>query len=152
MEVVMEQPVISQTARRILVKRLEELDHQELPALEASAERAGDPMAMARLESARAERSRLAEALATSIPLEEVPHDPEVVEVGDTVTFQMDGGAGQDTYTITGPIAARLDESWISSETPMARALLGHRVGESVEVLAPGGATRYTVLSIERDG
>jgi transcription elongation factor GreA len=147
----MEQPAISRTARQKLVKRLEELDHEELPALETAAEGTSDPVAMTRLQTARAERVRLAEALATSIPLEEVPYDPEVVEVGDRVTLQMDGGTRQETYTITGSLGARLDESWISGETPMAKALLGRRVGDAVEVLAPGGATRYSVLKIERD-
>jgi len=151
MEVVMDQPAISQRARRTLARRLDELDHRELPALEASAERSKDPVAVARLESARAERSRLAEALALSIPLEEVPHDPEVVEVGDRVTLQMYVCDRTETYTITDPIAARLDESWISNETPMAKALLGHRVGDTVEVPAPGGTTRNTLLNIERD-
>jgi transcription elongation GreA/GreB family factor len=148
----MEQLAMSQRARRTLMKRLEKLDHEELPALQASAERSDDPVAIARLEVARTERTRLAEALAASVPLEEVPHDPEVVEVGDSVTVQSGDASRSETYTITRPIGARLHQSWISSETPMAKALLGHRVGDAVEVLAPGGATRYSVLKIERDG
>jgi transcription elongation factor GreA len=106
---------------------------------------------MARLEAARAERSRLAAARAASIPLEQLPHDPDVVEVGDKVTVQMARAAGPETYTITGPIEARLHESWISIETPVAKALLGHRVGDTVEVRAPGGTARYSVLKIQRD-
>jgi transcription elongation factor GreA len=145
------QPAMSQTTRRTLERRLLELDHEMLPALVAAALSSNDPVAMARVLAARAERSRLAEALTTSIPLEEVPHDPDVVEVGDRVTLQMDGRARPETYTITDPIGARLHESWISSTTPMAKALLGHRVGDTVEVRAPGGTTHYSVLRIERD-
>jgi transcription elongation GreA/GreB family factor len=147
----MEQLAISQTARRRLVKRLEELDHEELPALESAVEATSDPIAITRLQVARSERMRLAEALATSVPLEKLPHDPEIVEVGDRVTLQMDGSTRQETYTITASIGARLDESWISVETPMAKALLGRRLGDTVEVLAPGGTSRYSVLKIERD-
>ena len=146
----MEQQAMSQTARRRLDLRLEELDREELPALEAAAERSGDPVAMARLEAARTERSRLAAARAASIPLEQLPHDPDVVEVGDKVTVQMARAAEPETYTITGPIEARLHESWISIETPVAKALLGHRVGDTVEVRAPGGTARYSVLRIQR--
>jgi transcription elongation GreA/GreB family factor len=121
----MHHQAMSQMARRRLERRLEELDQEELPVLEATAKRSADPVAMARLEAARLERSRFAEALASSMPLEELPHDPNVVEIGDTVTLQMDGGDRQEAYTITTPIGARLDESWISSETPMAKALIG---------------------------
>ena len=55
--------------------------------------------------------------------------------------FAWDGCDGPGAYTITAPIGARLDESWISSDSPMAKALLGHRVGDTGEVRAPSGMT-----------
>jgi transcription elongation GreA/GreB family factor len=146
----MTQPTIPSSARRTLKRRLDELD-QQLPALEAVARRSDDPIVQARLESTRAERDRLSSVLATSIPPANVPHDPDVVEVGDTVTVQAERGPGPETYTITDDLGATLDESLISSETPMAKALLLHRVGDrEIEVHAPGGSRRYTVLKIER--
>jgi transcription elongation GreA/GreB family factor len=38
---------------------------------------------------------------------------------------------------------------WISADTPMARALLGHRVGEQVRVERPGGRWPVTILAVE---
>jgi transcription elongation GreA/GreB family factor len=130
---------------------LDELD-KELPALEAVARQTDDPVARARLETARAERARLAAILAASIPPKDLPHDPHVVEVGDRVTVEAEQGFGPETYTITDVVGATLDESLISSETPMAKALLFHRVGDVCEVQAPGGTSRYSVLKIEREG
>ena len=148
----MTQPTIPSSARRALKRRLDELD-QELPALEAAARRSDDPVAQARLETTRAERERLSSILAASIPPTNVPHDPDVVEVGDTVTVEAERGAGPETYTITEDLGATVDESLISSETPIAKALLFHRVGDrGIEVHAPGGSRRYSVLKIERKG
>lgn len=147
----MTQSAISISALRSLKRRLDELD-RELLSLESTAERSGDPVVRARFEATRAERGRLAEILASSVPPTEIPHDPDVVEVGDTVTVQPEGQLEPETYTftITDVLGATLDESLISSETPMAKALLFHRVGDLVEVDAPGGTNRYSVLRIER--
>jgi transcription elongation GreA/GreB family factor len=41
---------------------------------------------------------------------------------------------------------------WISADTPMARALLGHRVGEQVRVERPGGRWPVTILAVESAG
>jgi transcription elongation factor GreA len=47
-------------------------------------------------------------------------------------------------------LEARLDEGWISIESPLGSALLGSRVGEVVVVSTPGGPATHEVLGIER--
>ena len=71
----------------------------------------------------------------------------DTVTVGSTVTVKSE--TREKTYTIVGaneadPLAGR-----ISNETPLAAALLGKRVGETVEVTVPSGKTVYTIVSIQ---
>ena len=71
----------------------------------------------------------------------------DTVTVGSTVAVKSE--TREKTYTIVGaneadPLAGR-----ISNETPLAAALLGKRVGETVEVTVPSGKTVYTIVSIQ---
>ena len=56
----------------------------------------------------------------------------------------------EETYTIVGSQEANPMECRISDDSPFGRALLGHSVGEIVEVEAPIGTLRYKILSVER--
>jgi transcription elongation factor GreA len=52
-------------------------------------------------------------------------------------------------YTIVGAFEARPAAGRISNESPVGKALLGHKPGDSIMVSTPGGVKEYTVLSIE---
>jgi transcription elongation factor GreA len=90
--------------------------------------------------------------LASAASLSDVPHDPETVELGDTVSVRPSDGGNPERYTIVGGLEARLDEERISERSPPGTALLGERVGDEVEVKAPGGVNRWRVTAIERSG
>jgi transcription elongation factor GreA len=49
------------------------------------------------------------------------------------------------TWTIVGPTEADIGQGRLSSESPVAAALLGLTEGEEAEVETPGGARRYRV-------
>ncbi len=49
------------------------------------------------------------------------------------------------TWTIVGPTEANLGKGKLSSESPVAAALLGRAEGEEVAVETPGGTRRYRV-------
>jgi transcription elongation factor GreA len=147
----MDQPVLSQSARRSLRQRLEMLESDQIPRLEALAEKSREDVSvLAALGSARAERAELVQTLAAAAHLEDLPYDPEIVEVGDTVTLRLVGAREPERFTITVRAAARVNDSWISSDSPMARALLGHRAGDAVEVQGPVESARYRIVGIER--
>ena len=57
---------------------------------------------------------------------------------------------GISIYAIVGSQEANPMECRISDDSPFGRALLGHSVGEIVEVEAPIGTLRYKILSVER--
>ena len=54
-------------------------------------------------------------------------------------------------YQIVGSQEANPMAGRISDESPIGRAILGHRVGETVTVEAPAGEMRFTVLSVSND-
>ena len=39
----------------------------------------------------------------------------------------------------------------ISDESPIGRAIIGHRVGETVTVEAPAGQMRFTIMSVSNE-
>ncbi len=52
------------------------------------------------------------------------------------------------TYTIVPETEANLREGKISVETPIAQGLLGHKVGETVDIKIPQGQISLEILSI----
>ncbi len=71
------------------------------------------------------------------------------VQFGATVTIE-DGASGErSTYTIVGEHEADIKKRRISLSAPVARALLGKRVGEEVEVQTPKGKREVEVAKIE---
>ena len=53
-------------------------------------------------------------------------------------------------YSIVGSAEADPFEGKISNESPVGKALLGARVGETVEVQVPDGVSKFKVLEIRR--
>ena len=53
-------------------------------------------------------------------------------------------------YQIVGSTEADPDHDLISDESPVGRALLDHRVGDEVEVEAPGGTIQYKIIEIAK--
>jgi transcription elongation factor GreA len=51
-------------------------------------------------------------------------------------------------YTIVGAYEANPSAGRISNESPVGKALLGHKVGDLVIVATPGGVKEYTILTV----
>ncbi len=71
-----------------------------------------------------------------------------VVSMGSTVRFQEDEGS-DEVYRIVGPAEADPKAGSVSYESALGKALLGHRVGEEVEVKTPNGTYRVRIVGIE---
>jgi transcription elongation factor GreA len=72
----------------------------------------------------------------------------DVVDVGAHVTIQ-EGEFPPETYHVVGPKEADPRNGRISHESPIGRALLGHRVGDEVSAATPGGELRFKIVKIE---
>lgn len=75
------------------------------------------------------------------------PHD--FVRVGDWVTIMEEGSDEPERYLLVGAAEADPAEGRISNESPLGKALLGIKLGDSVRVNAPNGVLRFRVTKIE---
>jgi transcription elongation factor GreA len=74
------------------------------------------------------------------------------VKFGATVTLVDEDTEEKKVYRIVGDMEADVKAGRISISSPIARALIGKRKGDSVEVTAPGGARSYEILRIAYKG
>lgn len=75
---------------------------------------------------------------------ETTKHD--LVEVGSHVTVEAEGR--KEKYTIVGSAEAAPTEGKISNESPVGRALLGHKTGETVKLSIPAGTVEMKILAV----
>lgn len=71
----------------------------------------------------------------------------DTVNVGSTVTIQ-EGDNPEEIYTIVGPAEASPRDGRISNESPLGRALMEKRAGDTVKVDAPAGSFTVRVLKV----
>ncbi|MAB00039.1 MAG: transcription elongation factor GreA [Stappia sp.] len=73
----------------------------------------------------------------------------DTVKFGATVTLVDEDTEEEKKYTIVGDVEADVKLGRISISSPIARALIGKSVGDSVEVTAPGGAHAYEIMEVK---
>ena len=80
--------------------------------------------------------------------------DPSAVDAGGKVVFgatvdlEDEKSGDAVTYQIVGEDEADLKQGLINVSSPIARALIGKKVGDSVQVSTPGGGKSYEVVSV----
>lgn len=80
--------------------------------------------------------------------IDESIQNRDKVEIGAHVTIQ-EGSFPEEIYYLVGPKEADPRNGRISHESPIGKALLGHHVGDEVQVDTPGGSIRLNILRIE---
>ncbi len=74
----------------------------------------------------------------------------EVVHLGSIVTIKETvRGSAERTYTITGFAQADPSQGKISDESPVGKALIGHKVGDKVVVEAPRGNITFKIVKLD---
>jgi transcription elongation factor GreA len=78
-----------------------------------------------------------------------IQRDPEddAVGLGSRVTLRSDDG-DEESWIVVSPEEANTLDGTISTESPVGRALLGCRAGDSPHVTTPGGTMVYTVVKV----
>ena len=74
--------------------------------------------------------------------------DNDEVSLGRTVEFQELPDEEPEEYTIVGAAEADPMNGKISNDSPIAKALLGKKVGDTVPVNTPGGEIKVKILSV----
>lgn len=70
-----------------------------------------------------------------------------VVQIGSTVIAEKNGKSFR--YTIVGSSEAKPEDGKISNESPLGKAFLGKKPGDSVTVNAPSDKIEYKIIAIE---
>jgi transcription elongation factor GreA len=69
-----------------------------------------------------------------------------LVRLGTTVTIEIDGD--EETYTIVGSVESNPLEGRISDKSPWGQALLGAKVGQTVNIQTPTTVLKARVVSV----
>ena len=95
--------------------------------------------------------SDLEEKLASARVIDAKDVDTDVVSIGATVHVKDQKTDKSTKFKIVGSAEANPSENRLSNESPVGRALLGHKRGETVTVPVPRGpARKLKITKIER--
>ncbi|MCM1369072.1 MAG: transcription elongation factor GreA [Candidatus Amulumruptor caecigallinarius] len=93
--------------------------------------------------------AKLKELVASARIIDDSKLNTDEVQLLNKVTIKNVGNGAQMTYTIVTESEANFKEMKIASTTPIAKALMGHRVGDTVKVKVPAGIMDFEILKIE---
>ena len=132
----------------IRIKRKEVLEVLEF------AKSLGDLSENAEYHQAREEQAKLEDRISkieSVLKLSTVVkgHHSTNVEVGSTITVQKEGDKEKRVFNIVGSEEADMTTGKISNHSPLGRALLGKKKGDTATFTTPKGAVQYKILGIE---
>lgn len=154
-----EQPTF--LTREGLKKLEEELDYlrtvrrQEVARRLHEALQEGEVLENAEYEDAKNEqafvegRILMLETLLNNAILIEEEGPADHVRIGSRVTIVEEGDGTKETYRLVGSAEADPRQGLISNESPLGRALIGHKVGDVVTVNAPAGVLTFRIVAIQ---
>ena len=137
------------------IKKLKGPDRQRIVRAIAEARAHGDLSENAEYHAAKEQQSHNEGRV---IELEDMLNRAEIIDVkaltGDTVKFGAtvelidEDTEAEVVYQIVGEYEANVENGKISIASPIARALIGKQVGDSVEVNTPGGGKSFEILKV----
>jgi transcription elongation factor GreA len=137
------------------LKNLKSVERPAIIKAIAEAREHGDLSENAEYHSAREKQSfiegRIKE-LEASLGMAEVI-DPVTlsgsVKFGATILLFDDENEKKQTFQIVGSSEADIENGLLNIQSPLARALIGKDIGDSVEVKTPGGTRDYEILDVK---
>ena len=82
--------------------------------------------------------------------IDEKEIDTKTVQIGNLVKLLDIEFNEEVEYTIVGSTEVNLAENKVSNVSPIGKALLGRKKGETVDVDAPDGVVQYKILAIKK--
>jgi transcription elongation factor GreA len=101
----------------------------------------------AKVEGEILELERLLAVAVIMTPDMHTNEGPLTVRIGTQVEVESESGAKR-TFNLVETFEADPKSGLISDQSPVGKALMGHKEGDEVSVSTPGGVTSYTILSI----
>lgn len=138
------------------LKHLETTRRREVGERIKEAKEFGDISENSEYDDAKNEQAMLEHRIAL---LEHRMRDARVIDVSEISTAAVSVGtlvrlrdleAGKTIeYHIVGSAEANPAENKLSNESPVGRAIMGHKKGETVEVVAPRGTLKFKIMAIK---
>jgi len=141
-----------------LKKELEQLETIERPKISqqiAEARDKGDLSENAEYDAAKEAQgllemkiSKLKESIANSRVLDQSKLDTSTVQILNKVKIKNTKNGAVMEYTIVSDSEANIKEGKMSVNTPIAKGLLGKKVGDKAEVEVPNGKMEFEIINI----
>ena len=90
----------------------------------------------------------LEEELKNAKVIDESNSNSKTVNIGSTVVIEMNGV--EKTFRIVGSAETDPTAGKISNDSPIGKALLGHKAKQTVEVQTPGGTMQLKIKSVNK--
>lgn len=92
--------------------------------------------------------AKLKDLVANARILDESKLNCEEVQILNRVKMKNVANGAEMEYTIVADSEANLREKKIASSTPIAQGLLGHKIGDVVEIRVPSGLMKFEIIEI----
>ena len=152
--------VLTTADKRKLEEELNELKTVKTEQVKrdlAEARAHGDLSENAEYDEAKNEQARVAARIAqlqdlldNAVVVDEQEVNTDTVQMGTVVTVWDETYEEEDEYTIVGLTESDASKLFISPESPIGAALVGAKVGDTVEAHTPGGLDRIQIKAIRR--
>ena len=93
--------------------------------------------------------SKLKDLVANARIIDESKLNSDEVNILSRVKIKNQANGASVEYTIVADSEANLREKKIGASTPIAKGLLGHKVGDVVEIRVPAGLMKFEIESIQ---
>ena len=134
---------------------LESVKRPEISAAIAEARDKGDLSENSEYDAAKEAQgmlemkiSQLKDLVANARIIDEKKLNTEEVQILNRVKIKNVANGMTMEYTIVADSEANLKEKKIATSTPIAQGLMGHRVGDVVEIRVPSGLMKFEIVEI----
>ena len=93
--------------------------------------------------------AELTDLLSRAQIIDPTSYEHNAVKFGSTVLISDLDTDKESRYTVVGIAEANLDKGYISLSSPLARAMLGKKVGDEFKVRLPKGESEFEIVSIK---
>ncbi|MBH21087.1 MAG: transcription elongation factor GreA [Rhodobiaceae bacterium] len=138
------------------IKRLKTVERTSIIEAIAEARKHGDLSENAEYHAAKEQQamneariSDLEDKLSRADVIDITKLSGEMVKFGAKVQLIDEDTEKQSNFQIVGEFESNISEGLISISSPIARALIGKKIGDSVEVATPGGGKSYEIMKID---
>ena len=147
--------IIGHEALQSEIKRLKTIERPAIISAIAEARKHGDLSENAEYHAAKEQQamneakiSDLEDKLSRADVIDISKLSGNIVKFGANVTLVDEDTEKESQYQIVGEFESDITKGLISISSPIARALIGKSIGDSVEVATPGGGKSYEIIEI----